>query len=796
MTTFKFKHIANYLKRNKLSSFVNILGLSVGFTVFLLLGLYIKHETSFDRFYKDTDRTYRCVTTISQSEGASWHGSSMPPPMKAEIESQIPELENVARIYQSSEEVFEYENKVFEEEEAFYADQNIVDILDLQIIEKNKDKPLNVASSIIVSESTAKRYFGNNTPLGKMINLPWGILEVSGVYKDLPKNMHIRPELIISFDSPWWIKLYNEEKWDFYWLRYYFKVKQGGDPQLIAHKLTTIINEHQKAGNEQTKTEISLQPISDIYLGGKIPGERNVGDIRIIKALKGISFFLLLIVLINYINLASAQILERSAQVSIRKVLGISKFEIIKNFTLEAGLMQLLALTIAFISILMLVPTVNNLLGCSLSFSLFSLNDKLLFGFLLLATLLISVLYPIIIMFSFDPVSCLKGKFMPSSHSAMIRKGLIGFQYFISFAMIFGTLVFYRQSNLLINKDIGIDTRNMLVIRTNHADWNSFPANKKLFKDEMNLHSQVLLISNSNAIPGFTSYIDWLKTMNNDEEKTASFSIFDTDYDFTKTMGLKVIAGRELSPEYSTDINAGLISRSGLKVLGFNSPEEAIGKEVNIDFTNEKYFITGVIENFQLNNLNKNTYPSFIRINENQNRFISIRYNSEDEKELIQLAEENWKLAFGDLPFRYFFLDENYRAVYKNEVFQTKIITVFTLIAVVLAALGLFGMTYFIVIKREKEFSIRKVNGAEIVDIFLLVSKGFIALIGISSAIALPVAWFISVMWLNNYPIKIDISWWYYFIPFSILGMVTLVTISYHILKTAWVNPAQLLRNE
>jgi putative ABC transport system permease protein len=796
MYNIKIGHLINYLKRNKLTSAVNIFGLTVGISLFLLLTLYTKYETSYDTSNKNAERVYSLIRYDQPVDGEAFVWRVLPPPLKPLIESRIPDIESVSRLYQSQEEVFKYKDNVYEEEMAFYADQAIIDILDIELIEKSQDEPLASASSIIISESVAKRYFGNEHALGKTISLHWGDLQVTAVYKDLTKNRHVRPELIIAFDSPWWIKVHNENNWDLCFLNYYVKTNQVASPELLARKITNIYNEGVDAVKRTNKEHIELQAICDIHLGGIVAREKNAGDIRIINAIRGISYLILLIVLINFTNLASAQILERSSQVCIRKVLGISKFGIIKSFTAEVGIIQFSSLIIAFCIVKLLMPLVNVFLDVELSFALFSLNNWLLFAFIILLSISVSVLYPVLSMRSFEPVSSLKGKFVPSTKGAVIRKVLIGFQFFISFALIFGTLVFYRQSQYLINKDIGIDTHNMLIIKTSQADWNSFGAKKELFKSEMKTSPLVHSITNSNAIPGFRSFVDWISTTKQDSENTAYFSLFDTDHDFIQTMGLKIIAGHALSKKYGNHENSAVISREGLDELGFTSPEEAIGKEVIRDFLKRKYVIVGVVEDFKISNLGKKPYPPFISIMENQNRFLSIRYQSENETELVKLAEEKWKIAFGDLPFRYFFLDENYRAVYSNEVFQTKIISILSIIAVILAALGLFGMTHFTVLKREKEFTIRKINGAIISDVFLLVAKGFIVLITIASLFALPLSWWLSNGWLNKYAVRIDISWWYYFIPMGILVLVTIVTISYHTLKAAWVNPANILRNE
>jgi putative ABC transport system permease protein len=385
---------------------------------------------------------------------------------------------------------------------------------------------------------------------------------------------------------------------------------------------------------------------------------------------------------------------------------------------------------------------------------------------------------------------------MPSSHSAIIRKTLISFQFFVSFALIFGTLIFYKQSDYLIHKDIGMNTRNMLVIKSGHADWNSFPSQKKLFKAEMEKHPGVLSLTNSNSVPGIRSYVDFLKNTDDGDEMLTNFSIFDTDYDFVKTMGIKMIAGRELSEDHSTDTDGAIITRSALNTLGFNLPQDALNQRLISDFDKREMEVVGICEDFKLSNLSSRGYPYLIRILENQNRFITIRYLPEYEDEVIRLAREKWGLAFNGLPFRYFFLDQNYRTVYANEVFQTKLISIFSILAVILAALGLFGMTYFIILKREREFCIRKVNGALIKDVFLLVTKGFIHLIAIASLLSMPLAWWLALRWMENYPTHIVISWWYFFIPFLILAIITLLTISYHTIRTAEVNPARLLRNE
>lgn len=759
--------------------------------------MYVKYEISFDGFYKDSNKVFRVIASYSPPNGEAWSGSVTPPPMAKSIRNSFPEVESVGRLLTAGASVYHYKEKYFEEDNAFFTEPEILGILDIQLITGDNKDILKAPQTMIVSETIAKKIFGNENPVGKVMTRNRQDFEITGIFKDYPRNSHIQPNVLMSYSTPNWILNEHDDSWNMFWVSTYVKLYESSSKVSLKAKLTKLIESNKTPDMAQNKHTIELQAVPDIHLRSTLKADQMAGgNMLVIRLLGGIALLILIIGLINHANTATAQIFDRLPQIGIKKILGSSFGRLIAEFIWETFIIYFAALFLSLIAVYMVLPMINNFLDANLGFYFLGLREYLTGLAIVILCILLSSLYPTLLMLSIQPVKILKAKVLNTSSGLRMRKSLIGFQYFISFSLIFFTLIIYKQTQLLIKNDLGISTSGILVIKADESDWNSFPSQMNAFKGEILKLPEVIGVTRSNALPGLGSYNDGIKSDNEGKTYKSNFNCFDADEDFIKTMGLKILAGRDFYPGTKNNNNDYILTLEGTRILGFDSPQDAIGKEITRDYGNVKVRIVGVVNDFKLTNKSPTSFPSAINVFDHSSRFIAIKFSNANYANIQKRVKQIWQNNFGDQIFRNFFLTDAYKEVYNKEVFQSKLFSSFALLSILISALGLFGLAHFTIVKREKEFSIRKVNGAKVKDIFDLVFFSFFKLILAATLISIPIMWWLSSYWLNNYRERINIEWWFFFIPFILLSLVTLLTISYHTLKTAWINPVELLKNK
>ena len=529
-----------FLKRNKLNNLINLIGLIIGFSASLILFMYIKYENNFDGFYPDSKRVFRVIAAYSSPQGEPWSGSATPPPMAKEIRVSVPEVESVGRLLSAGNSVFHYEDKYLEETNVYYSEPEILEILDIQLLAGDKKNILKAPQIVIISETFSNKIFGDKNPLGKTLLRNKQNLEITGVFKDYPKNSHIHPEVLMSYTTPNWILNEHDNSWNMFWLYTYVKLNNPSSKGMLEVKLTKMLEANKTSDMAQNKHSITLQAVPDIHLRSTLKSDQMVGgNQRVIGVLRGIALLILIIAIINLVNTTSANIIDRSPQVGVKKILGSGYLRLISEFIWELSVIYVIALLFSLSIIHLLLPNINGFLDSNIGFYNLSLNEYLIGIGIFILCILASTIYPALIMLSLQPVKTLKGKALSSTYGLKIRKTLIGSQYFISFSLIFLTLVIYKQTQLLIKNDLGISTSGIMVVKGDEADWNSFPSQVDAFKNDARQIPGITNVTRSNALPGLRSYTDGISTFNKGMTYKINFNVFDTDEDFIETMGLK-----------------------------------------------------------------------------------------------------------------------------------------------------------------------------------------------------------------------------------------------------------------
>jgi putative ABC transport system permease protein len=522
------------------------------------------------------------------------------------------------------------------------------------------------------------------------------------------------------------------------------------------------------------------------------------GDGKTTYLLLAIAFFIAVIAWVNYINLATARAIKRSKEVGIRKAVGSQRKQLIIQFLSESALLNAFALVLAIFILVIAIPGFNKLSGQNLSLSLFGKTN---FWLGLIGLFLIGVffsgLYPAFVLSGFKPIEVLKGKLIATTKGALLRKGLVVFQFTASLFLLTGTLAVYQQIQYMRKQSLGISIDQTLVVRPpNVLTDSSYSQSMNAFKETLNQHTDIKGVAISTSIPG--QAVGWnaggIKLVGTDESTQKQYRVIGTDHDYMKQYGIKLIAGRYFSKDFGTDDSAVIFNRKGFEQLGLNKPEDAIGKR--IDFWGSRYTIIGVAENFHQQSLREAFEPLIFRLIPGVRGYLSIKTPASRAGETISLVKSTWDKFFPGNTFEYFFLDEHFDQQYKADQRFGQVFGLFTLLAILVACLGLFGLASFTTIQRTKEIGIRKVLGASVLRILKLLYQEFAILLIIAFVIAVPLAWLTIVNWLQGYAFRINIQWYYFLIPFASILVIALLTVSFQSINAAIANPVKSLRTE
>ncbi|EMR02751.1 ABC transporter permease [Cesiribacter andamanensis] len=808
--------IRNYLKialRNllkyKFISFINLFGLTVGLSCCLLILGYILHELSYDRYHRKANNIYRVERTFINPESGlpSLVLGTVAPPVGPLLENDFEEIRKLTRLLPTGLMTLRYKDKLFNEQNIYCADEHFFDVFDVEVVQGHAPTALSNPFSLMLSEEMARKYFGDEDPLGKEVQLSSQFAcKVTGVYKSFPSNSHLHPEILLSFNTLKSPEIYGEEALRTNWgnnsFFTYVLLPEGYDPGRLEAQFPAFLNRHiQDDGGGTLKpsdwSRLTLTPLTDIHLYSHtdLEAEEN-GDIRRVYIFSAIGLFILLIACINYMNLATARSVLRAKEIGVRKVVGAGKGELVLQFLCEAVLISWLATLLAFGLCWLAFPWLNQLSGQALSIDIL-LRWEVLLPLLLVPFVvgILSGIYPALFLSSFKPIKVLKGVSGIGGSSISFRQVLVVVQFSISIILIISTLVVYQQLQYLQNKALGFDREHVITFNNNQVLAPAWEA----FRTELLSSVHVKEAGRSSRIPTgrlLDAMGSQISRGDSLSPTKADIKYIVADDHFFSVYGIQLAAGRFFSREFGADTTSFIINEAAASVLGLPDPQQAIG--MGFQYGDRRGQLVGVVQDFHFESMHQRILPMvfFKSLSQNGGGQISVKIAGENIAAALTHIEQSWHRFAPDFPFEYTFLDETYARLYQAEQQQGSIFTLFACIAIAIASLGLFGLSAFTISQRVKEIGIRKVLGAETSTIVGLLSKDFMKLVGIAALIAFPLAWYFMNRWLEDFAYRIDVPLWVFAAAGLAAALVAFFTISFQAIKAATANPVKNLRTE
>lgn len=761
------------IKKHRVYSFINITGLAVGIACCILILLWVQDELSFDKFQKNYHQIYRAVINI---EDGWW--TSSPWALAPTLKRDFPEIKSSTR-YGQIQRLITYEDKSFNENIAF-ADPEYFEIFTCSFVKGSAESAFPTVNSAVITENGAKKYFGNDDPMGKIIKFNSQLdLTITGVIREIPANSHQQFHVMIP------VLLFGEEintAWSLESSSYYL-LKSNVDIDTFRNKISEVIMKYDTR-TDQTVL-LDLQPLSKIHLYSLSGG----GNIIYIYIFSIIAVFVLIIACINFMNLSTARGSTRSKEVGMRKVVGARRSHIIKQFYGESLLLSFVALFFALGLVLLFLPAFNRLAQKNLSFSL-DTNLPFLIGLVVLTlfTGLVSGSYPALFLSSFHPVRVIKGGHSSGSRKTKLRKVLVVTQFTIAIVLIIGTLVINRQLQYIQNRDLGFNREQVLSISLSRPVRESLVSLKK----ELLKNPNVLQVTAATSRPTGVGNINPVYWQGRGPQQYETFNFIATDFDYVKTFEMEIVLGRDFSRDLETDGQNYIVNEKAVQIMGFEDP---VGKLFSI--WEDEGQIIGVIKNFHMRSLHNEIGPVVITLSDNwAPSFLFIKINPNSVQKTIKDLENTWKTFVPNFPFEFLFLDEAFQAQYQTDRQTGSILKSFAVLAIFISCLGIFGLSAFLAEQRTKEIGVRKILGASVPNILTLVSKEFMILLTLANVIAWPAAFFLSDKMLNRYAYRTNISIWIFFTAGALAYIIALLTVSFQASKAARTNPADALRYE
>jgi putative ABC transport system permease protein len=807
----------NYLKvafrslwKNKAFSAINIIGLSAGLAVCLLIVLYVVDELSYDKYTENADRIYRVDADISFN-GTQFSAATTPAPLAPALLKDFPQIEQAVRLRNYGDIMIKKDNQNIQNHNAVFADSTFFQVFKLPMISGNPLTALNEPNSIVIDETTAKKYFNSTDVVGKSLYVDNSVsCKITAVIKDIPRQSHFH----FSFIRPMH-DTYHDDQRDWLSNNYlsYILVKPGVTIKTLQKNIDATINNYllkqmeqvlhtsakdaAKGGNHFIYPATAL---TDIHLHSNKSYELEVnGNITYVYIFSVIAIFILLIACVNFMNLSTARSANRAKEVGIRKVAGSLRSDLIIQFLTESVLLSFLSLVLALLISALLLPLFNQLAGKEMHVWTFfsSWMMPVLIG-LVIVVGCIAGSYPAFYLSSFQPVQVLKGTIAKGFKSSWLRSSLVVFQFFISITLIIGTIVIYNQLNYIRSKEIGYNRDQVLVINNTYVLDNKI----KSFREEMLKISGVQSASIAGSMPTETSFNQngWFRDPTLDAKQVTIMTDFYVDQNYIPTLGMSMASGRNFSPDFPTDSTAVIINETAAKLLGFKNPMNEIlyrpsGYAANGNFTSKAFHIIGVVKDFNFSSMHDKVGPLIIERNENWGK-VAMRINTKNIPALINQVESKWNTMAVGQPFSYSFLDADFNKIYNAEQRTGTLFITFAVFAIFIACLGLFGLVTYAAEQRTKEIGIRKVLGANIGGIVTMISKDFMKLVLVAFIIAFPVAWWAMNKWLQSFAYRINISWWVFVLAGLLTIVIALLTVSFQAIKAAIANPVKSLRTE
>ena len=782
-----------YFVKNKFSSLINIIGLAIGLTGFTCIMLYVEHELSFDQFHTRHADIYRIVKDFVSPDGSALPDATTPPALAKALRTELTDVETATRMAPNRGRLYllQHGDKKFYETELIRVDQQFFDVFDFPFVSGTKQNALDQIHSIILTERTAIKYFGNEDPMGKIIriNVNGGTdYQVSGVLKDVPANSHFTFNVIIPFESG------RDPDTDWLWSGFYTyaRLKPGGDATSFASDVSEIV----KAHTPNSLDRYHVQALADIHLNSHLKWELSPnGDIAYIRILVLIGAFILIIACINYVNLITAKSSERAREVGIRKVIGAVRSQLIRQFLTESFLTVLVSLIFALFISSLVLPLLTPLAGVDLSALLLTSHVVKWSLPFTVAIALLAGFYPAIYLSGFQPLKSLRGGLITGHEGAPLRKALVVFQFTMSSGLIAGMLIISSQLDFMRQKDMGFNEENVLLV-PNVRGGIGAPSNAAGAWDEKVRHMPgVVNIARADGILGSNNGVNGVGFAPTNSHISLNF--IRIDYDFIPTMEIALSEGRNFSRDFVSDSTAIIINQEAVRQLGLQEP--VIGQRLAWDDEAGKTHevtIVGIAKDFHFTNLHTAISPfGFILEVENGSNFF-VRVESTRLPSTLANIEQVWSIHNPGKPFEYSFQDQYIADLHLNDERFESLFSVFTLLAIAIACLGLFGLTAFLAESRTKEIGVRKILGASVLSILRLLSREYVMMIVMSLVIAFPLAYYLMKSWLQNFAYRIDIGWQVFIFAGVISIVLAILTISFHAIKVATSNPINSLRSE
>lgn len=807
-----FKIAYRNIARNKAFSFINILGLAVGLATCILMVSYIYSELGYDQQHKNADRLFRIAYKANKkvvSEDKSWASTSAP--IAGGLKSDMPEVEQSTRLLKFpnlDKMLLKYdrgaEKKLFYETNGYYVDSTFFQIFTYQFIYGSPLTALNEPNSIVLSEQTAIKIFGNENPINKSVTvgLPFGDFNytVKGVFDDSKIKSHIPAHFFLSMkngDVGTWVV--NQTNWATNNIFHtYVKLKAGANAAKFEEKLQAFIE--RRGGKDQKELgvlrQLFIQPVTDIYLRSDLDNEiAPNGNITYLYILGSIALFVLLIACINFMNLSTARSLKRAKEVGVRKVLGAEKKSLIYQFLGESTLMSCLALLVALVLAYLILPLFNNLTQKHIT-----LFDQpvvwLWITILTIGTGLLSGIYPAFYLSSFRPITVLKGKLLNNFSGAAIRKGLVVFQFVISICLILAVTIIQRQLQFMDNQQLGFNKNQQIILPLQSP---VAVKNYEILKTDLLKYPEIKNVTSGSSYPGISTVDDMVFYAEGKSVKDAiDIHLGNVDNGYFETLGLKVIAGRGFSKEFTADSNNVVLNETALQDLGYPL-KTAIGRKIYFDFQGSHVTmqIIGVVRNFNFESLYNRIKPfAFNQLMGNKHSYVIANIAVNNYAGVIKEMETSWNKINPGIPFVYSFLDKDFQKNYEKDQRASGIVWGFAVIAILIACLGLFGLSAFAAEQRFKEIGVRKVLGASVMSIIGLLSTDFIKIVLVAIFIAIPIGWYFMNRWLEGFEYRTPLSWWIFALTGFLAILIALVTVSFQAIRAAIANQITSLRSE
>jgi putative ABC transport system permease protein len=792
-----FNSTLRNIRVNAIFSSINIFGLTLGIASFLLMFLFVVSELSYDRYHENADRIHRlCIRAMVGNTKINQTYSSAR--MFREMRERYPEIETGVKLFSWNDVLIRIDEKTFTAPVAMFADSTIFDVFTLPLVSGNPATALCRPNTAVISETEARRYFGEVNPVGKIMEIDtggFGRFEVTGVFKDIPANSHFHFGLLASLATfPGFI---NEQEWTANNFVAYFLLRQGASAKELENKMkfyvleTTGVQRYKEALAQGNYWEFFLQPLTSIHLHSDLNGEFEPnGNIKYVYIFMVIAFFVLVIACINFMNLSTAKSTLRAREVGIRKASGSTRAMLIRQFLFESLFLTILSTALALVIVKLISPFYGDWVGRELSFNLFSSAWIIpgLLAFVLIVGFFAGV-YPALFMSAFNPVRVLKAQVLSENKGIGLRNLLVIVQFSASIFLIIGTMIISKQMNFIQNRDVGFVKENLLILRTPAQ----FANISKAFQEEIKQQPGILGMAASTSLPGF-SFSNWGFGAEGIDQGF-SLNLIRCDTGFAQTMGFRMAEGRFFSPGFPTDSTGIVLNETAVRILGLKNP---IGTRM-FDFARNphKYHVIGVVKDFNYESVHATIRPmGLVNLNGLPGSYITIRYQPGKSSEITASVKRTWERLLPGTPLTMSHMEEDYKNLYRNEIQTKQVFTLLAGLSIVVAILGLLGLASFMSQRRTREIAVRKVSGAGAGQIIRLLTGKFVNWVLVSFVLTCPVAWWVMNNWLENFAYRVSMGVWIFLFSGAIALVLVIITVGLVTFRAASVNPAESMKYE